>query len=302
MLGRKVATLVSRVMIRTRMIPLAVLLLLTPIASAQTSPEFEVASIRPSAEQLSQVAVGVHVDDSQVRITGLTLKLYVGMAYGIKPHQIVGPDWLGQPRFDIVAKIPEGVSRNQLPRMMQALLADRFAMKSHRATKEFAVYALTVTKDGLKLQPSTAGNAPTVRPPAIDVTASGNASGAGANLADGSSFSLANNRIEMRKMTIPAIAELLTRLSDRPLIDATGVSGSYDLTLELPPEEFMAVQIRGGVNNGALIPPQALRLLDGAPLDPFTNALQKFGLALQSRKAPLDVLVIDSIQRTPTEN
>ena len=103
-------------------------------------------------------------------------------------------------------------------------------------------------------------------------------------------------------MTMQSIAELLSRLSDRPVIDATGVSGFYDMTLELPAEDFVAVQIRGGVNNGAVIPPQALRLLDGAALDPFTNALQKFGLALQSRKAPLDVLVIDSIQRTPTDN
>jgi uncharacterized protein (TIGR03435 family) len=281
---------------------LCALLLLTSIASAQTNPEFEVASVRPSAEQLSPAGVVVHIDDSRVRITGLTLKLYVGMAYGLKPHQIVGPEWLGQPRFDIAAKIPEGVSRVQVPLMMRALLADRFGLKSHRETKEFAVYALTVTKEGLKLQPSAAGNTPADRPPAIDVTAGGNATGGGAELGGGSSFTLTNNRLEIRKMTMPAIAELLTRLSDRPVVDATGVSGSYDMTLELPPEDFIAVQIRAGMNNGAVIPPQALHLLDGAALDPFTNALQKFGLALQSRKEPLDVLVIDSIQKTPTEN
>jgi len=279
-----------------------VLLLLTTIAAAQANPQFEVASIHPAAEQLSQTAVGVHIDDSRVRITGLTLKLYVGLAYGLKPQQIVGPDWLGQPRFDIAAKIPEGASRDQMPLMMRALLADRFGMKSHHETREFPVYALTVAKEGLKIEPSAAADAPAGRPPAVDVTSGGSAAGSGADLGRGSSFWLANNRLEIRKMTMPTIAELLTRLSDRPVIDATGVSGSYDLTLELPPEDFVAVQIRGGVNNGAVIPPQALRLLDGAVLDPFTNALQKFGLGLQSRKAPLDVLVIDSIQRTPTEN
>ena len=281
---------------------LCALLLLPAVAAAQTTPAFEVASVRPSAEQLSQAGVGVHIDGSQVRIIGLTLKLYVGMAYGLKPQQIVGPDWLGQPRFDVAAKIPDRAPREQLPQMFRALLADRFQMKSHRETKEFAVFALTVSKDGLKLRPSVVPEAPSDKPPAVTVTAGGNASGSGADLGGGSSFTLGNNRIEIRKMTMPQIAELLTRLSDRPVIDATGITGAYDLALELTPEDFMGVQIRAGVNNGALIPPQALRLLDTAAADPFTYALQKSGLSLDSRKAPLEVLVIDSIQKTPTEN
>jgi uncharacterized protein (TIGR03435 family) len=282
---------------------LPILLLLSAIVSAQTPPAFEVASVRPSADQVSQASVGVHIDGSQVRIVGLPLKLYVGMAYGLKPQQIVGPDWLGQPRFDLAAKIPDGASLPQLPQMFQALLADRFQMKSHRETKEFAVFALTVTKDGFKLQPSaSAPEAPSDKPPAVTVTAGGNASGSGADLGGGSSFSLGNNRIEIHKMTMLQIAELLTRLSDRPVTDATGITGAYDLSLELTPEDFIGVQIRGGLNNGAIIPAQALHLLDNAALDPFTNALQKSGLSLESRKAPLDVLVIDSIQKTPTEN
>ena len=272
-------------------------------ASGQTTAAFEVASVRPSADQVSQASVGVHIDGSQVRIVGLPLKLYVGMAYGLKPQQIVGPDWLGQPRFDVAAKIPDGASAAQLPQMFQALLTDRFQMKSHRETKEFAVFALTVSKNGLTLQPSaSAPEVPSDKPPAVSVTAGGNASGSGADLGGGSSFTLGNNRIEIRKMTMLQIAELLTRLSDRPVIDGTGITGAYDLSLELTPEDFIGVQIRGGVNNGALIPAQALRLLDNAAADPFTSALQKSGLALESRKAPLEVLVIDSIQKTPTDN
>jgi uncharacterized protein (TIGR03435 family) len=279
------------------------LLLLPAVVSAQTTPTFEVASVRPSADQVSQASVGVHIDGSQVRIVGLPLKLYVGMAYGLKPQQIAGPDWLGQPRFDLAAKIPDGASLLQLPQMFQALLADRFQMKSHRETKEFSVFALTVTKDGFKLQPSpSTPEAPSDKAPAVTVTAGGNASGSGADLGRGSSFSLANNRVEIHKMTMLQIAELLTRLSDRPVIDATGIAGAYDLSLEMTPEDFMGVQIRGGLNNGAIIPAQALRLLDNAALDPFTNALQKSGLSLESRKAPLEVLVIDSIQKAPTEN
>jgi uncharacterized protein (TIGR03435 family) len=280
-----------------------IVLLLPTIASAQATPTFEVASVRPSPDQLSQAGIGVHIDGSQVRIVGLPLKLYVGMAYALKPQQIVGPDWLGLPRFDIAAKIPDGATPAQLPQMFQALLADRFQMKSHRETNEFAVFALVASKDGLKIQPSTsAPEAATDKPPAVTVTAGGNASGSGADLGGGSTFSLGNNRIEIRKMTMFQIAELLTRLSDRPVIDATGMAGAYDLSLELTPEDFIGVQIRGGLNNGAIIPPQAMRLLDNAAADPFTNALQKSGLSLESRTAPLPVLVIDSIQKTPTDN
>jgi uncharacterized protein (TIGR03435 family) len=279
------------------------IMLLPAVASAQTRPEFEVASVRASADQPSQASVGVHIDGSQVRVVGLPLKLYVGLAYGLKPQQIVGPDWLGQPRFDVAAKIPDGSAREQLPQMFQALLADRFQMKSHRETKEFSVFALTAAMDGVKLQPSaSAPEASSDKPPAVTVTAGGNASGSGADLGGGTSFMLGNNRIEIRKMSMLQIAELLTRLSDRPVIDATGIKGNYDLSLELAPEDFIGVQIRAGVNNGALIPPQALRLLDNAAADPFTNALQKSGLSLESRKAALEVLVVDSIQKTPTDN
>jgi uncharacterized protein (TIGR03435 family) len=283
---------------------LSLLLLVPLVASAQDTPAFEVASVRPSSEQVSQTSVGVHIDGSQVRIVGLPLKLYVGMAFGLKPQQIVGPDWLGQPRFDVAAKIPDGAPPRQVPQMLQALLAERFQMKSHREQKEFAVYALTVSKDGLTLQPSAPApqEPPSDKAPAVTVTAGGNASGSGADLGGGSSFSLGNNRIEIRRMTMAQIAELLTRLSERPVIDATGVTGAYDLALELTPEDFIGIQLRGGINNGAVIPPQTLRLLDNASADPFTYALQKSGLSLGSRKAPLDVLVIDSIQKTPTDN
>lgn len=287
---------------------LSLLLLAPVVASAQATPEFEVASVRPSSDQVSPVSAGVHIDGSQVRIVGLPLKLYVGMAFGLKPQQIVGPDWLGQPRFDIAAKIPDGAPRELVPQMIQALLAERFQMKSHREQKEFSVYALTVSKDGLTLKPSApapqkpASDKASERPPAVTVTAGANASGSGADMGGGSSFTLGNNRIEIHKMTMMQIAELLTRLSERPVIDATGVTGAYDLTLELTPEDFIGIQIRGGLNNGAIIPPQALRLLDNAAADPFTSALQKSGLSLDSRKAPLDVLVIDSMQKTPTEN
>src|SRR5262245_60310956 len=88
---------------------IACALLLPVLVAGQTRPEFEVASIRPSGEQTSQVTVGLHVSGSQVRIGNMTLKDYVGIAYRVRSAQVSGPEWIGQERFDVAAKVPDGV-------------------------------------------------------------------------------------------------------------------------------------------------------------------------------------------------
>ena len=85
-------------------------LLLSAVVSGQGSPTFEVASIRPSTEQVAQVSAGMRIAGSQVRLVAMSLKEYIVVAYGVKPQQIVAPDWLGQTRFDLAATIPAGGS------------------------------------------------------------------------------------------------------------------------------------------------------------------------------------------------
>ena len=85
-------------------------------------------------------------------------------------------------------------------------------------------------------------------------------------------------------------------------IRPAGLTGHYDVTLELAPEDYMPVMIRSAVNAGVVLPPQALRMLDGANADPFSNPLRNAGLTLESRKSPLEVIVVDAIAKTPTEN
>jgi uncharacterized protein (TIGR03435 family) len=281
-------------------------LLLPIVAFAQSGPTFEVASIRPSSEQVTQVSAGLRIAGSQVRVTSMSLKDYIGMAYSVRPQQIAGPDWLGQERFDLAATIPAGGSAAQLSAMLRALLAERFKMTMHRETKEIPVYALSVSKSGFRLQPSTAPAATpeTVgeKPPAVNVTASGSGGGVGVDLGGGSSFTLGNNRLEVKKMTMMSFAEVLTRFFDRAVIDQTGLKGTYDVTLDIAPDDYMPLMIRSAVNAGVVLPPQALRVLDGANADPLSGPLQNVGLALESRKAPLDVIVVDAIAKTPTEN
>jgi uncharacterized protein (TIGR03435 family) len=82
----------------------------------------------------------------------------------------------------------------------------------------------------------------------------------------------------------------------------TGFAGAYDLTLELPPEDYSATMARAALNAGVVLQQRALRALEGASLDPFSAPLRKYGLTLESRRAPLDVVVVDSMRKTPIEN
>src|SRR4051812_31764325 len=102
-------------------------LFLTTTLIAQARPAFDVASVRPSPNQ-PDVAVGLHITGSQARITFLSLRDYIALAYRVRPSQVVAPDWASQVRFDIAGNIPDGASRDQVPEMVQSLLADRFQL------------------------------------------------------------------------------------------------------------------------------------------------------------------------------
>ena len=277
-------------------------LLLSVVAAGQARPEFEVASIRPSSELPAQVDVGVHVSGSQVRITGMSLRDYIRIAYRVSPRQVSGPDWIAEERFDVAAKLPEGASGSQVPEMLQALLADRFQLKFHREAQELPVFALAIAKSGSKLQSAASPDTAADRPANLNVEASGSTAGINIDLGGGAFLSLANNRLEIRKMTMTVLASMLTRFVDRTVVDTTALKGSYDLTLDLAPEDYTAMLIHAAVNGGVVLSPRAQRALDFASNDPLSNPLQKYGLALESRKAPLDVIVVDSMQKAPTEN
>ena len=101
-----------------------------------------------------------------------------------------------------------------------------------------------------------------------------------------------------------ALADTLARLVDRPVVNQTGLNEeqTYDFSIEMTPEDFQVAMIRGAVAAGVPLPPEAMKLLDNPPGDSLRLALEKLGLELESRKLPLDVLVIDSASRTPSDN
>jgi uncharacterized protein (TIGR03435 family) len=271
---------------------------------AQAAPAFEVASIRPSASGETAgrpVTLGLRVDGAQISGT-FGLKDFIGIAYRVKTYQITGPDWLGD-RFDIAATMPPGGAAGKLPEMLQALLQERFEMKVHHEKKDFPVYVLEVAKGGPRIHESPETEADKIEPGApYSATGTGSAQGIAVNLGRGSSYTFANNRFEAKKLTMDTLAGNLERFVDRPIVDKTGLTGKYDLALDVTEEDFRVMMVRAAVNSGVNLPPQALRALDaGSPASLF-DAMEKLGLKLDARKAPLDVIVIDSMRKTPTEN
>ena len=285
----------------------AVLVVLGAAAAfAQSSPrpEFEVATVRPSAQTLEAgVTAGVKIDGVQFHSAFLTLKDYLGLAYRVKIYQISGPDWISSDRFDISATMAPGTG-TQIPEMMQRLLEDRFQIKLHREKKDFPVYVLEVAKGGLKMQETGPDPDPAnadARTP-VTISGSGNAQGVSVNLGRGSSYTFGNNKFEGKRLTMAMIAGTLERFVDRPIVDMTDLKGAYDITLDVTPEDYRAMLIHAAVAAGVSLPPEALRLLDGASVPSLFDAVQKVGLKLDARKAPLDMIVIDDARKTPTEN
>lgn len=273
--------------------------------AAPAKLEFEVASIRPSGPIVAgdPVSLGLHIDGAQIRGHKFSLKDYLGMAYKLKIYQITGPDWIASDRFDINAKLPEGGKPEQVPEMLQSLLESRFQMTMHRETKSFPVYALVIAKGGLKVQavkPEEDAGIPADK--GVDVGGSGSRDGVSVKLGKGASFTMANNKIVVKKLEMQAFADLLARFEDRPVVDMTGLKGAYDLTLEFSEEDFRTMMIHSAIAAGITLPPQALALLNGASDAGLQTALQASGLKLESRKAPIEMLVVDHAEKAPTAN
>src|SRR5260370_6003065 len=163
---------------------------LISVAFGQTPParlEFEVASVKPSTAPAmgSSVNIGVKINGAQMHISSLSLKDYIRLAYRVKDYQVSAPDWLTGERFEIDAKLPDGATREQVPDMLQSLLADRFGLKLHRGSKEFPVYALVVASGGLKMEELPPDPADDAAAP-VDVVASAGATGVTNKFARGS--------------------------------------------------------------------------------------------------------------------
>jgi uncharacterized protein (TIGR03435 family) len=283
--------------------PVSVLFTATVIWAQPKRLEFEVASVK-SVEQSADphVRVGVQIDGSQIHLNRTSLKDAIRYAYQVKFYQVIGPDWLASERFDISAKLPEGATREQVPEMITSLLEDRFGLKVHREQKEMPVYAMIVLPGGIKMKevPEDSGSTDGL-PKAVQVAVQGGPEGVNMNYGPGSYFKFADNKIEGRKLAMANFVDVLGRFVDRPLVNETNLTGRYDLDVDLTENDYNAMLIRSAIGAGVQLPPQALRYLDSAD-GSLGFALKPLGLKLETKKAPVDVVVVDSILKRPTDN
>ena len=216
------------------------------------TPAFEVASVRRNLSgDISSSAS--RFPGGRITITNNTLKDLIRNAYDLKDYQVFGgPGWIQSERYDIAARAEGDPGPDKLRAMLQNLLAERLGLKVHRETKAIPAYQLVVSKEGSKLRKSKEA---------------------------ASSLSIFRNRgqITAKKTSLPQLANGLSGLLGRAVVDKTGISGSFDFTLEYAPLDIELPQ-------------------DSLP-SIFTALQEQLGLRLEARTLSMDVLVVDDAQQ-----
>jgi uncharacterized protein (TIGR03435 family) len=243
-------------------------------AQSPAAPElphaFDVASIKPSPQGQPGPMIQMSPHGT-FTAKGIDTKTLIGIAYEVQDFQISGaPGWLGSDRFEINAKTEGDVNLNmaQYRPLLQALLADRFKLTFHRDTKELPIYALVVGKNGPKLKESDAN-------------------------ARGPMMRLGRGQLNGTKVQLDFLAKNLSRQLGRTVLNKTGLTGNYDFTLEWTPEpgEMMGP---GPVHEA---PPPS----ESTGPSIFTALQEQLGLKLESQRGPVEILIIDRVER-PSEN
>jgi uncharacterized protein (TIGR03435 family) len=318
------------------------------LAQPEAPLAFEVATIKPSAPvdtaalRDGRAHVGTKIDAARVDIGTASLFRLVCIAYRLKPYQVAGPDWLKTTMYDILAKIPDGITAEKVPEMLRTLLVERFGLKIHHDARDQPVYALVVGKGGPKMKESATEPTPAADAPAAAEKASGetismptaqgdvkltrSATGISIEMPGGEisgkiQVTMAGGpgtppkfHLESSGTTMKTFAEMLSvGVVDRPVVDLTGLTGHYELAVDLSLEDAMSV-VRASVNivpvgggGGGGGDAGKARAEPGAGASDPSGAsiqasIQNLGLKLETRKLPLDALVVDHIEKTPTSN
>ena len=287
---------------KSRIICASLLVSLAAAGQAAEKIAFEVASIKPSEPQpMGKIRIQMSADNGMLRYSYVSLKDCIRNAYRVKDFQVQGPDWLGSARFDIVAKFPEGATQEQVPEMLQALLAERFKLTLHRETKDHAIYALVAGKGGPKLKPAD------VQTPAPGNEGAPSAPKGGLGGPPRGNMMMQVDQtgahLKAPSATLAGLAEMMSRFSERPVVDMSGIEGQYDFDLVFSPETLRNMKMMAG---GGMPPPgSGDHAASDVPSDPagsLADSVQRYGLKLDPRKAAMEVLIVDHIEKTPTEN
>jgi uncharacterized protein (TIGR03435 family) len=290
-----------------------------PVLAQSSAPlVFEVASVKPSAppdpgNPMTMVPMMVPGAGGAVRATNIPLRLLIRAAYKVEDEQIIGgPDWQLSAKFDINAKPQDGAvaTEDALRERLKALLADRFKLKMHTDTREMNVSALTVARAdgrlGPDLKPSTAdcSNAQAEAQKLADEIRR-NPANAAAALAQikcgivpmptpGAAGQPPRLVVRGLGQPISSLVSLVTQFAGRQVVDKTGLTGLYDFEVELPLDMDVLRRIAGQAGITLPAGPQQLPQYDGPAMATVLN--ERLGLKLDSQKAPVEVIVIDSAE------
>lgn len=243
-------------------------------------PSFEAASIKLSGSTMGSQS---NYRGERFSSQGFTLKYLITYAYGIQDYELLGgPDWIGAIRYDVDAKTAGTVPDAQVRLMLQSLLEDRFKLKIHREEREAPAYIMTVAKGGPKLQKPSSGatgmQSVFVAPTTISASAKISSS----------------PRASLTSTSVSGLANGLTRMLGRRVIDKTSIEGSYSIYLEWAPQG--GGQAVSGADSSVNAPVQE-------PAGPsiFDAIQEQLGLKLEQGKANTVFIAIDGVEK-PSEN
>ena len=227
--------------------------------------EFEVASIKRNNSMSG--SSHSNSDQGMLRGTNLSLKYLILDAYGIRPYQLEGPDWLESVRFDIAAKFSEPLPKDRekskaiYQSMMQKMLVERFKLNVHHDQKTLGVYALVVNKGGIKFKEVPSGR---------------------------SSSNNHNTHYTGSAVSMETFAAFLSGQMDLPVINMTDLTGYYDLKLDWVAERQSQAKS------------DRIELVAGQTIS--EGIQDQLGLKVERRKAKIQILIVDHAEKVPTEN
>jgi uncharacterized protein (TIGR03435 family) len=229
-------------------------------------PTIEVASIKPSDPGIT--GMNNHFAATQFTLIGYAAKTLIENAFGVKEYQVINaPEWTRSERWTLEIKTTAPTNMQQKFQLLEPLMADRFQLKFHRETRMMPIYSLVIAKGGPKLRPSDP---------------------------DERGSMMFGNQIVARKYDITMLARNLAGELNMPVVDKTELTGLYDIDLKWTPDparpEF------GDVRSPAELPAP-----DPNRPEIFTAIREQLGLELKAEKGPVDVIVIDRIER-PSPN
>ncbi len=301
------------------------ILMFASVALRADGPEFDVASIKATPPNPSGMILIAPprggpgtADPTHVTWPSATLRGVLGNAFNVKNYQVTGPDTLDSERFEIAVGIPDGATKEQVALMWRNLLISRFGLKYHIEQREFPVDELTVGPKGHKLvenkdqadaEPAklpldAAG--PPGRPP-LDKEGRPTLNGPGLMMLMSAGPNGPTAKTMAKAQPMSEFVKMLSNQLGHPVVDKTGLAGTYDFSLDFQPTAGLSggplalATRRGGPDVAGAAPPTS-----AAPAEmslELPQAIeQQLGLRLVKGKGMLDVIVVEKINRVPTEN